>query len=153
MAAIEPGRHHAAIEEGTVVFFVGMRINRWRAVRDWTKVAAAMPKMIAELQQQPELGLLSTRTFVSGRDILVVQYWRSQDHLHEYARGADHLHLPAWRHFNATLRSARTVGLWHEIHPAATTSADTVYINMPLTGLAVSAGHAPAAAAKPVAAA
>ncbi len=44
-----------------VVFVIGMRIHRWRKVRSWWPAFTAMPKMLAELQQDPDQGMLAAR--------------------------------------------------------------------------------------------
>ncbi len=50
------GRYTAEFPEGTVIFLIGMRINRLRAISDWLPVVRAMPKMLAGLGRQPERG-------------------------------------------------------------------------------------------------
>ena len=83
MASINKGRHAAAAgADGTVLFLIGMRINRLWQVWKWLPVFVAMPRMIAELMKHRELGLVGRpRTFLSGRTILVWQYWESFDKL------------------------------------------------------------------------
>jgi hypothetical protein len=85
--------------------------------------------MLAELAAHPELGLLSARTFVSGRTVLVLQYWRSAEHLDRYARAGDHAHLPAWREFNRRTRDNGDVGIYHETYVVG--EHETVYVGMP----------------------
>ncbi len=128
--------------EEPVLFLVGMRINRLRAVRSWLGVARAMPAMLRELATRPELGLLGARTYVSGRDLVVVQYWRSRDHLNGYARAAEHLHLPAWRALNQAVAASGRVGIWHESHTIRNQELGAMYNNMPDTGLAAALGGA-----------
>ena len=128
--------------EEPVLFLIGMRINRLRAVRSWLRVARAMPKMLQELADQPELGLLGARNYVSGRDVTVVQYWRSREHLNRYARAAEHLHLPAWRAFNQAVAASGRVGIWHESYPIPVGEVGTIYVNMPAAGLAAALGGA-----------
>jgi hypothetical protein len=76
MSTIEKGRWAADTSEREFVcFLIGMRINRPLMPWKWMPVPAAMPKMIAELMRNPELGLRGRpRTFLSGRTILVMQY-------------------------------------------------------------------------------
>jgi hypothetical protein len=114
---------------GTVVFLIGMRLNRLRRVRSWVPVATAMPRMLAELARQPELGLLGARTYVSGRTVLTVQYWRSAADLDGYARARDHEHLPAWREFNRRTRDNGDVGIFHETY--VVDRSESVYVGMP----------------------
>lgn len=100
MAQVFPGRYAAQSNEPFVVFLIGMRVNRLFALQSWIRVARAMPPMIAELQRQPELGLLHAEFFMYWRGVGVIQYWRSFEQLHAYAHARDAKHLPAWAEFN-----------------------------------------------------
>lgn len=118
-----------------VVFLIGMRINKpWKPWK-WGPVAAAMPRMIIELIRKPELGLLHARTHFGFPDILVVQYWRSFEHLEAYARAREHAHLPAWQAFNRAVASNGDVGIWHETYLISPGRHESVYNNMPPFGL------------------
>jgi hypothetical protein len=114
---------------GTVAFLIGVRINRLRRLRQWGPVFTAMPRMLAELERDPDLGLLSHQTFLSGRTVMVLQYWRSADHLDSYARSRDAAHLPAWREFNRRVRDSGDVGIFHETYVVG--RHETVYVGMP----------------------
>lgn len=124
-----PGRTTDDAPTGTVAFLIGVRINRLRAVRRWGPVFAAMPRMLAELERTPELGLLSHQTFLSGRTVMVLQYWRSTGHLDAYARSRDQAHLPAWKEFNRRVRDSGDVGIFHETY--VVDRHETVYVGMP----------------------
>lgn len=132
---ILPGRHTAQIEGDFVVFLIGMRINRLRAVRQWLPVARAMPAMLAELRRQPALGLLHVEGYRGGRTLISVQYWRSFDHLHAYAHAKDMVHLPAWAAFNRRARGNTAVGIFHETYLVAAGRYECVHVNMPRQGL------------------
>ena len=139
------GRVRAAGQDEVVVFLIGMRINRVRALRRWLPAFTAMPRMLRELGADPSLGLLDARTFVSGRVVMVVQYWRSREQLEAYARSSRHEHLPAWRAFNARARAAGpVVGIFHETHVVPATGQESVYVAMPRFGLARATGAVPA---------
>ena len=98
----------------------------------WLPVAAAMPRMLRELGAHPELGMLGARTFVSGRVILVVQYWRSFEKLEHYARAGEHAHLPAWKAFNQRMRSGSgSTGIFHETYLVGPGQVESVYVDMP----------------------
>jgi hypothetical protein len=146
MARINVGRQSAAPgADGKVLFLIGMRINSLWKVHKWLPVAMAMPKMLVELSKHPELGMVGTpRTFLSGRTILVWQYWNSFEQLSEYARASDKSHLPAWRSFNRQVRDNGTVGIFHETVLLTDAGVETVYGNMPTTGLAAVTGVVPA---------
>lgn len=135
MAEIIERRVCAEIDGEFVVFLIGMRINRLWKPWKWGPVASAMAPMLIELARQPELGLLHARTHFGLRNILVVQYWRSFEHLEAYARSRDAAHLPAWRAFNKAVGSNGDVGIWHETYQVAPGRYETVYNNMPAYGL------------------
>ena len=130
--------------EGLVVFLIGMRINRLWEFWRWIPVLAAMPRMLVELAKDPSRGLLGRpRTFISGRVVMVVQYWRSFEELERYARDPQAQHLPAWRSFNRRVRDNASVGIFHETYRVAASDAETVYVNMPVFGLAAATATAP----------
>lgn len=127
-------RMTARPDEDLVVFLIGMRINRPLLVHKWLPVAAAMPRMIAELYRQPTLGLLSHEMWFS-RTIILVQYWRSLDQLIAYAKSKSSGHLPAWQEFNRAVGTDGSVGIWHETYEARRGSYENIYVNMPPFGL------------------
>jgi hypothetical protein len=135
MASIFPGRYTAQSDEPFVVFLIGFRVNKWLALRSWTRVARAMPPMIAELKRQPELGLLHVETFMYWRGVGMMQYWRSFEQLHAYAHARDAAHLPAWAEFNRRIGSNGVVGIWHETYTVAPGQYETIYASMPRFGL------------------
>jgi hypothetical protein len=144
MSNVIPQRMTARIEGDFVVFLIGMRINKPWKVWKWVPVARQMPRMLAELAAQPELGLLHARTHFGLPNILVVQYWRSFEHLHNYATGANALHLPAWQAFNRAVGSNGDVGIWHESYLVKDGAYESVYNNMPPYGLGVAGSLQPA---------
>ncbi|GAA2422232.1 monooxygenase family protein [Streptomyces mauvecolor] len=85
-----------------VVLLIGMRISRWRAVRHWLPVVAAMPRMLKELSRDGESGLLGLRVLGGGGPRVhgVVQYWESREKLLAYAsaQGREHHPWPAGLH-------------------------------------------------------
>lgn len=155
MAEVLDGRRTADLgaRDELVVFLIGMRINRLWQVWRWVPVLGAMPRMIIELARDPSRGLLSRpRTFVSGRVVLVVQYWNSFEDLERYARDPQSQHLPAWRAFNRRIRDNGSVGIFHETYRLSSTNTETVYANMPAFGLAAATSVAPVRAGRHTAA-
>ena len=136
----------AAPDGDVVVFLIGMRINRWRAVRTWFPVFGAMPRMIAELTRHPADGLLGARNYWSGRVVLVVQYWRSLEELGRYAHDPAKAHRPAWARFNARAAGGGDVGIFHETYRVAAADVESTYGNMPAFGLALAHAGVPYAA-------
>lgn len=137
------GQVAATPDAEVVVFLIGMRFNRWRRVRSWWPVFTGMPRMLAELASRPESGLLAPpRTYWSGRDLLVVQYWRSIEHLGAYARDPGLAHAPAWGAFNRRGAARGDVGIWHETYTVRADQIESLYGNMPVHGLAAAVGWA-----------
>jgi Domain of unknown function (DUF4188) len=153
MAPVIDRRMTAEIEGDFVVFLIGMRINRFRRVSKWLPVFFAMPRMLRELKRTPEAGLLGASLYVgSPRRPMVVQYWRSFEHLEAYARSRDATHWPAWVAFNKRIGSSGEVGIWHETYLVTAGSYECVYNNMPPTGLGAATRMVPASGHKATAA-
>jgi fumigallin biosynthesis monooxygenase-like protein len=149
MARVIDKRVTAEIEGDFVVFLIGMRINRFLRPQKWLPVFVAMPRMIRELERRPESGMLGAELYMAGpRRPMVVQYWRSFEHLEAYARGRDARHWPAWVAFNKRIGSSGDVGIWHESYLVPAGSYDSVYNNMPATGLGAASRLVPAAGRK-----
>lgn len=132
MAPVVPRRVTAEIEGDFVVFLIGMRINRPWKVHKWLPAFLAMPRMIRELEETPDSGFLG---HISGFRV-IVQYWRSFEHLEAYARNPDREHWPAWLDFNRRVGGSRgDVGIWHETYRVRAGEYECVYSGMPPFGL------------------
>lgn len=131
---INRNRMTARIDGDFAVFLIGMRINNPLLIHKWLPVVTAMPRMMKELYQRPELGLLSHEIWF-GRTIIIVQYWRSMDDLLHYAKSKDLEHLPAWQKFNKSVGTSGDVGIWHETYLVGPGSYENIYANMPAFGL------------------
>jgi hypothetical protein len=59
MAEIFNGRYTARTNKPLVLFLIGLRLNKLWAAHKWLPVFIAMPRMLAELDRKPEVGLLS----------------------------------------------------------------------------------------------
>ena len=144
MATIQPGRFTAEFDDEVVVFLIGMRFNKPWKVRQWWPVFVAMPKMLRELQQHPELGLLHVQGGLLSGQPLQVCYFRSIDHLTRFAKDPELAHLEPWRAFNRKIAASGDVGIWHETYRVAPDRAESVYANMPRWGLGAATATVPA---------
>lgn len=144
MAEIFKGRFAGRIDGDFVVFLIGMRVNKPHQVHKWMPVVRAMPRMLAELKRRPELGLLHAESYLSGRTVMVLQYWRSFELLHAYAHAKDLEHLPAWAAFNRAIGGNGSVGIFHETYSVSAGRYETVYANMPRMGMAAAGEMVPA---------
>ena len=133
MANVIAKRVTARIEGDFVIFMIGMRINKPWKLHKWLPVFLAMPRMIRELERHPESGFLGHVMNLG----LIVQYWRSFEHLEAYARDPGGRHWPAWVDFNQRVgRSRDDVGIWHETYRVRAGEYECVYSGMPSFGLA-----------------
>lgn len=123
-----------------VVFLIGARIHRWRKVRSWFPTFVAMPRMLMQLGKNPDLGLLHAKTYRAGRDVIVVQYWRSVEDLGKFARDPSLTHAPAWAAFNRDAAGTGDIGIWHETYRVPTDHVETRYGNLAPLGLGKALG-------------
>ena len=132
MADLIAPRMTVEIEGDFVVFLIGMRINKPWKLHKWLPVFLAMPKMLTELRKHPESGFLGA---IFGSKV-IVQYWRSFEHLEAYARSTDQLHWPVWVAFNKRVgRNREDVGIWHETYLVRAHEYEAIYSGMPRFGL------------------
>jgi len=145
LAKINPQRMTAEIDGDFVVFLIGLRLNKPWKIHKWWPLAMAMPRMLKELRAQPELGLLGCIQTTT----VMVQYWRSFEHLEAYAKNKDAAHLPVWKAFNQSVgRSREDVGIWHETYLVQANSFESVYSGMPPFGLGLAGRLVPATGSK-----
>jgi hypothetical protein len=127
-------RMFAKMEGDFVVFLIGMRINSFWKINKWFPVIMAMPRMLKELMHKPESGMISMHNWF-GRTTILVQYWKSFEHLEAYAKDKSGEHYPAWREFNQKIRKSGAVGVWHETYKVTAGNYENIYVNMPAFGL------------------
>jgi len=133
VAKVIPSRMSAEMDGEFVVFLIGMRINKPWKLHKWLPVLLQMPKMLKELEANPESGFLG-HSGVGSR--VIVQYWRSFEHLEAYARAKDKQHWPAWVEFNKRMGASRgDVGIWHETYRIKPGQYEAIYSGMPSFGL------------------
>jgi hypothetical protein len=149
MAQLIRKRMTADLEGDFVVFLIGMRINRPWKVWKWLPVFRAMPRMLRELGEHPEMGLLTARlALFSPLSPVVIQYWRSFDQLEAFSRSKDNTHFPAWVRFNKSIGSNGDVGIWHETYLIPAGHYEAIYNNMPRVGLGAAGELVPASGRK-----
>ena len=132
MTKVIDKRVTAAIEGDFVVFLIGMRINKLWKVGSGSRCSSRCRGCSASSSGRPESGFLGANLYMgSPRRPMVVQYWRSFEHLEAYARSKDAAHWPAWVAFNKRIGSSGDVGIWHETYLVPAGAYDSVYNNMP----------------------
>lgn len=141
MSTLFTGRYTAHIDGAFVVFVIGMRVNQpWKVWR-WMPTLAAMQPMLRELEAHPEKGFLGGEFLFTLSGPVLLQYWRSFEHLEQFARDRADPHLPAWSRFNRTAGRDGSVGVFHETFRVQPDQFESIYVNMPRWGLAHAAEH------------
>lgn len=125
----------AELDGEFVVFRIGMRINALWKVHRWLPILRAMPRMLAELENDPDSGLLAYDFAPGVRNQVMTQYWRSFEALREYALDPDGRHAPAISWTNERMNASDDVGIWHETYVVRDGEYETVYHNTPPIGL------------------
>ena len=128
------GRHAARIEGDFVVFLIGAKIDFRNPLRSFQDLGGrrGMKFMLDYLVAHPDKGLLS---YEMGLPI-IVQYWRSFDHLEAFAKDADDPHLQPWRNYWKRVGNQKRTGIWHETYLVRAGEYEAIYANMRPFGLA-----------------
>ncbi|MEZ0065271.1 hypothetical protein ABIA32_001267 [Streptacidiphilus sp. MAP12-20] len=143
------GRFTAENGEPVAILLIGLRVNRWRAVRSWLPVAMAMPRMLRELAADADSGLLGYRMLLGPApgQATVIQYWRRAGDIRAFAHAPDRGHRPAqdafWKRY---FKSNGAIGIWHEMLSIRAGAYQCLYGDMPPMGLGAIMGLDPAVA-------
>ena len=133
MAKALQGRHRATIEGDFVVFLIGARFQLTHPIRTFRDLGGrrGMQHMLKYLSEHPEKGLLG---YTMGLPV-IVQYWRSFDHLEAFARDESDPHSAAWRNYWKRVGRSNRSGIWHETYKVRAGEYEAIYANMPPFGL------------------
>ena len=134
MTELAGRRMTAEIDGDFVVFLIGARFNnKLQLARSLVDLGGrrGMRHMLDHLIARPEKGLLAYEMGIPT----IVQYWRSFEHLEEFAKNQDDPHLDAWRNFWRRVGKTERTGIWHETYLVRAGEYEAVYGNMPPRGL------------------
>lgn len=133
MANITGRRMAAEIDGDFVVFLIGARLNFLHLAGTIMDLGGrrGMKHMLDYLVARPEKGLLGYQLGLP----VIVQYWRSFDHLEAFAQDTDDPHLAVWRSYWKRVGNGNRTGIWHESYLVRAGEYEAVYANMPPFGL------------------
>ena len=145
MAKVHQGRWVGDIEGDFVVFLIGARVQPLHFVRTVRDLGGrrGMKHMLDYLTEHPEKGLLGYQLGLP----IIVQYWRSFEHLEAFARDKDDPHLAVWRNYWRRVGKQPRTGIWHETYLVRAGEYEAIYGNMPAFGLGKAGTLTPAAEA------
>lgn len=133
--SINTGRWTASIDGDFVVFLIGAQLGDPEQAGPAGDLLISMIDMLAELEQDPSIGLLGYQVFgaIGG---VIVQYWRSFDALEAYAKNPSAKHAPVWKAWNRLAEDELSgAGIWHETFQVSAGQYEAIYQNMPVMGL------------------
>lgn len=133
------GRHGGEIEGDFVVFLIGTRPSLARPLRWWRDIGGqrGMFHMLKYLADRPEKGLLG---YEFGFPV-IVQYWRSYEHLEAFARDESDPHLAPMRNYWKRVGRDNRSGIWHETFLVRAGEYEAIYANMPPFGVGKAGKH------------
>ena len=135
------GRTTVLGDRDIVVFIIGARINKWWLLPLAIPILSRMQAMRRELLNDPSSGLLGVQPLGFGGE---VQYWQSLEQLLAYADDRKKEHRPAAKRFFQKIFKNEAAGVWHETYLVPKGHYESLYINMPATGLGKFAAPVPA---------
>lgn len=144
MSQVFRGRHMAEIDGDFVVLLIGARLNLRHPVQTFKDLGGrrgGMKPMLDYLVAHPEKGLLG---YTMGYPVMV-QYWRSFEHLEAFARDDSDPHTLTWRNYWRRVGTSQGTGIWHETYLIRAGDYETIYANMPAFGLGAATRLVPAA--------
>lgn len=118
-----------------VVFRIEMQVHRlWKGYKSFP-VFRGSPKMLNKLESELNSGLVAYDSKIEIRTHEFVQYWQSFESLREYALDPGARHALAMKWTNSITKERNAVWSWHEMSVLCGDRSETVYHNMPATGL------------------
>ncbi len=118
-----------------VVVVLGIRLNRWWRLGDWLWARRSMRRLFRDLEADPSWGLLGYQEWSGWRHLTTVQYWTSFEDLVRWSRVPKGEHRTVWTEYTRRLAASGSVGVWHETYVVGPGRYETVYTNVPPTGL------------------
>ncbi|MDX1414974.1 MAG: DUF4188 domain-containing protein [Candidatus Promineifilaceae bacterium] len=134
MSEINDERMIADLDGEFLVFIIELQVHKlWQFWR-WYPVVQAMTKMIVELLENKEYGLLHYEYRFSFRRQFILMYWRSYEHMHDWALNKNAAHIEGWRMLNKLVKEhPNLIGFWHESYVVS--QYESFYRNVPAVGL------------------
>jgi hypothetical protein len=139
MVEVNRGKVAAEIDGDFVVFLIGAR-PRLRHPIAWFQDLGGrggMKHMLDRLMADPDSGLLG---YTMGLPV-IVQYWRSFDHLEAFAGDKAQAHSVAVKNYwGRVSRHGHGAGIWHETFLVKAGQYEAIYSSMPTFGLGAAQG-------------
>lgn len=136
MGKLNTGRMMADLEDEFLFFIIELQVHKLWRFRKWYPAVQGMNRMLAELIAEKEYGLLSFEYYFAFRRQLFIMYWRSYEHMHNWALNKDATHIAGWRMLNKLMKDyPDIIGFWHESYVVQPYQYESFYRNVPTVGL------------------
>ena len=122
------------LDDDFVVFQTGISINHPWKLHNWIPAALSMPNMINELSYINVNGFLGYQ-LIGFFPLVIVQYWKSFEHLFEYRKHRNESHYPAWKDYIQKIKDNDDIGVWHETYKVKAGKMECIQNNIPFYGL------------------
>lgn len=136
MSTLNKERMIAELEDEFLIFIVELQVHKLWQFRRWYPAVQGMNQMLSELIRDKEYGLLSFEYRFSFRRQLFIMYWRSFEHMHDWALNKNATHIAGWKMLNQLMKAhPEVMGFWHESYVVRPNEYESFYRNVPSVGL------------------
>lgn len=136
MGNLNEARMMADLEDEFLVFIIELQVHKLWRFRKWYPAVQGMSKMLGELMEKQEYGLLNYEYRFAFRRQLFIMYWRSYEHMHDWALNKKATHIPGWRMLYKLMTDHPDVmSFWHESYVVQPYQYESFYRNVPAVGL------------------
>jgi len=122
-----PGKWCPQIDGDFMILMIGVVPHSLWSFWRWMPILRGMVNMGKELQTKTDSGFLGYEVYV-GLHPMIVQYWRSFDHLKKCP-------APEWATLTQAASGDPLLGVWHETYIVRAGDYEASYSNMPPYGL------------------
>lgn len=136
MSKLNKERMIGNLEGEFLVFMIELHVHKLWQLWRWYPTVRAMTNMLVELLGNEEYGLLNYEYRFSFRRQFIVMYWRSFEHMHDWALNKDAAHIEGWKMLNKLMKKhPDLLGFWHESYVVHPNEYESFYHNVPAVGL------------------
>jgi len=126
----------ADLEEEFLAFDIELQIQILLKFRKWYPAVQGMSKILTELLENKNYGLLNFEYWFAFRRQLFLMYWRSYEHMHDWVLNKTTSHIPGWKVLNQLMKDhPDIIGLWHESYVVHKYQYESFYHNVLTVGL------------------
>lgn len=122
----------AKINEPIALFLVGVQCRSIFSLWKLPWIGRQMGKIQVELKENPNSGFLWGENFISFSPVttLFLSYWKSMEHIKNFANDPHQSHRPAWTEYIRRFYNHPHFGVWHESYVIDPKNMENIYAGM-----------------------